>query len=148
MADEKDRSASCAEIGGSTCEGTMTKWKDTMQHCPRAMQMQVRNTCIRQDAGWQASAKRDAFDECQMRMIDPSVNPPTKVATPDECSKVEFTNVGEIKRRFFVYDTTDPPDGKLVLENPILCFSEPQNLRCPADEDFEGKNVREIELKP
>ena len=82
-----------------------------------------------------------------MRMIDPSINPRTRVATPDECLKV-LTNTGETKRRFFVYDTADPPGGEFVLENPILCFSEPQNLRCPAEEDFDGKNVREMDLNP
>ena len=69
-----------------------------MQRCSPEMQRQARETCLRQE-GWQASAKpekEDLDDEddeptCQEKMIDPNLNTPTKVATPDECLEVNFT---------------------------------------------------------
>ena len=73
-------------------------------------------------------------------MIDPEFNTPTKVATPDECLEVNFTDIGETKRMFFVYDTANPDD--IVLEKPILCFPEK-----PIECDFEeGRKVSEIEF--
>eukprot|EP00435_Cladocopium_sp_Y103_P063103 s109_g24.t1 len=149
ITDETGKLSSFAEIGsaGTDCDDTMQGLKDKMQHCPQ-MQIQVRDTCLRQEAGWQASLKPEESDdpECQTKMTDPSINPPKKVATPEECRNHNFENVGEIKRKFFMYDTTDPPDGDLVLENPILCF--PEKLRCADEEDFDGRDVREIDVNP
>ena len=153
MTDEKGKPSSFTEIGITTCESNLKKLKD--QHCPRELRTQIRDTCLRQEKGWQASVKpeSDDLDEdeeltCQEKMIHPSINPPTKVATPDQCLEVNLGQVGDFKRRFFVYDTTDPPDGKFVLEKPILCFAEPKKLRCPPKEDFQGRNVRNIDFNP
>ena len=151
MTDEKGKSSSFTEIGITTCESSLKNLKD--QHCPRELGTQIRDTCLRQEKGWQASVKPESDDPdeeltCQEKMIHPSINPPTKVATPDQCLEVNLTQVGDFKRRFFVYDTTDPPGGKVVLEKPILCFAEPQKLRCPPKEDFQGRNVRNLDFNP
>ena len=72
---------------------------------------------------------------------DPDVNRPQPVATPAECLKVDFGQV--VKRRFFTYDKSDPPAGKVVLDNPILCFfyeKEP----CPKD-DFVRKKLNDVD---
>jgi hypothetical protein len=109
--EEKDpeEMSSLAEIGASTCHD-LQKTMQKMQRCSPEMQRQARETCLRQE-GWQASAKpekEDLDDEddeptCQEKMIDPNLNTPTKVATPDECLEVNFTDIGETKRMFFVY---------------------------------------------
>ena len=146
--EEKDpeEMSSLAEIGASTCHD-LQKTMQKMQRCSPEMQRQARETCLRQE-GWQASAKpekEDLDDEddeptCQEKMIDPNLNTPTKVATPDECLEVNFTDIGETKRMFFVYDTANPDD--IVLEKPILCFPEK-----PIECDFEeGRKVSEIEF--
>ena len=91
----------------------------------------------------------DPDSSCQEKMIDPRINPPTEVGTPDECFEVKFTDVKDMKRKFFTYNTSDPPDGKFVLEKPILCFSEPEELRCTTkEEDFQGQSVRDIDFIP
>ena len=44
-------------------------------------------------------------------MIEPTLAIHKKVATPDQCLKVNFGKVGKINCRFFVYDTSDPRRG-------------------------------------
>ena len=80
--------------------------------------------------------------ECQLKMINPDVNRPQAVATPAECLKVDFRQVGDFKRRFFTYDKSDPPEGR-VLENPILCF--PEKEPCKDGDDFDRKKLNEVD---
>ena len=152
MADENGKSASFTQIGDTNCENTLKTLETKMQHCPKETQIQVRDTCLRQERGWQASVKPEPDDTdptCQEKMIDPTINPPTEVGTPDECFEVKFTDVKDMKRKFFTYNTSDPPDDKFVLEKPILCFSEPEKLRCTKEEDdFQGQSVRDIDFNP
>ena len=63
-------------------------------------------------------------------MIDPDVNRPQQVETPDECLKVDYGN-----------DNSDPWEGQLILDKPILCFYEKH--RCPDGKDFERRNLDE-----
>jgi hypothetical protein len=49
----------------------------------------------------------------------------------------------EVKRRFFIYNNSDPPKGKLILDNPVLCFQEKDP--CPDDEDFDRKKLNEFD---
>ena len=66
-------------------------------------------------------------------MINPDVNRPQEVATPEECLKADFGQV--VKRRFFIYSKSNPPtEGKPILEDP-----------CPDEDDFERKNLNEFE---
>ena len=45
-----------------------------------------------------------------------------------------------VKRRFFIYNSSEPPEGKLTLENPILGFHEKEP--CP---DVERKNLNQVD---
>ena len=47
---------------------------------------------------------------------------------------------GGVKRRFFIYDKSDPPKGQLILEKPILCFQEKDP--CP---DVEKENLNQVD---
>eukprot|EP00435_Cladocopium_sp_Y103_P017599 s262_g4.t1 len=136
--DPQERSSSLAEIGG-TCQ--LHDLEQKMEHCPPQMQRDVLNACVQADK-WQISDKPDDFDhECQVNMINPTFNKPEKVATPEECLKVDFGKV--VKRRFFTFDNSDPPQGKLVLDKPILCFHE--KVPCPDRDDFVRKKLNEFE---
>ena len=64
-------------------------------------------------------------------------------ATPDDCLEVNLFGDVKIKRRFFLYDTSDPPDGKPVLEKPILCRYEPEQHKCP--DDFDRKDLNDVD---
>ena len=136
------------EIGADTCEDTLQKMKENQKHCTKETWRNVLNTCMQAEK-WQISAKPGADDEldeppeCQAKMIDPSVNKPTEVATPELCLKVDFGKVGDFKRRFFTYDTSDPPVGKFVLDNPILCF--PEKEPCTYGDDFDRKKLNEVD---
>lgn len=80
--DPQERSTSLAELGVA-CHNL----QKTMQHCPPQTQRDAFNTCVQAET-WQFSAKPDPHDfdlECQRKMIDPDVNKPKEVATPDEC---------------------------------------------------------------
>ena len=70
-------------------------------------------------------------------MTNPDVNRPKKVATPEECLEVDFGQV--VKCRFFLYDQSNPPEGQLILEKPILCFQEKDP--CPDEDDFEREKL-------
>ena len=78
-------------------------------------------------------------------MIQPDVNTPKEVATPEECLKVDFPQVtGQVvKRRFFVYNNSNPPESQLFLDNPILCFQEKDP--CPDKDDFERENLNLVD---
>eukprot|EP00435_Cladocopium_sp_Y103_P045713 s2094_g13.t1 len=138
------QSSSLVQIGNSCqLQGVL----NNIEHCPSQMQRDALNACVQADK-WQISLKPDEDDplECQVKMIDRKVNPPTEVATPDECLKVDFGKVGDFKRRFFLYDNSDPPKGKLILDKPILCFHEAEEHRCLDDkEDFERTNLNEFD---
>ena len=45
-----------------------------------------------------------------------------------------------VKRRFFLYNNSDLREGKLILDNPILCFNEKDP--CP---DVKRKDLNEID---
>ena len=67
-------------------------------------------------------------------MIEPTLAIHKKVATPDQCLKVNFGKVGKINCRFFVYDTSDP---RRVLED-----DEPGKHQCRND-DFDSENLKD-----
>ena len=75
-------------------------------------------------------------------MIDPRLAIHKKVATPDQCLKVNLGKVGKINRRSFVYDTSDPPQDEVLLKNPLLRFIEAEDWILEDDESerqgFEG----------
>ena len=144
--DPQEESSSLVEIGADTCEDTLQKMKENQKHCTKETWRNVLNTCMQAEK-WQISDKpivdEDELDgppECQLKMINPSVNEPTEVATPELCLKVDFGKV--VKRRFFIYNKSDPPEG-LVLENPILCF--PEKEPCKDGDDFDRKRLNEVD---
>ena len=55
--------------------------------------------------------------------------------------QVDFGQV--VKRIFFTYNSSDPPKGKLILDNPVFCFQEKDP--CPDDEDFDRKKLNEFD---
>ena len=73
-------------------------------------------------------------------IINPDVNRPEEVATPEECLKVDL---GQVVTRIFLYlQQEHPPEGKLILDNPILCFHEKDP--CPDEEHFESEEEFEM----
>ena len=79
---------------------------------------------MKQERKWQISDRPDEDDpdgsQYQLKIINPNVNRPKEVATPEDCWTMDFGQGA--KRRFFIYDTSDPPKGKLIVHKPILCL--------------------------
>ena len=46
-----------------------------------------------------------------------------------------------VKHRFFIYDKSDSPKGKLILDKPILCYFYEKDL-CP---DIERENLNQVD---
>lgn len=139
--EDPEQPTSLAQLGGTTCDESLQKMKNK-EHCTDETWRKVLNTCVQAEE-WQISAKPDPNDddldgppECQLKMIDPNVNKPQKVATPEECRKMDFGP----GRRFFIYDKSEPPEGELILDKPILCFHEKKP--CP---DVERRNLNQVD---
>ena len=74
----------------------------------------------------------DDIDDESCKMIGSGKAIP--VATPDDCLKLRFEEVGKIHRRFFEYKKDIKSIGKtmkdVVPENPILCHVEAESYGC------------------
>ena len=104
-----------------------------LHHCHPDTKRQIVKTCLR-EAGWQMSEKPDLddIDDESCKMIGSGKAIP--VATPDDCLKLSFEEVGKIHRRFFEYKKDIKSIGKtmkdVVPENPILCHVEAESYGC------------------
>ena len=132
---ENKRGATSLAQSDTTCTAAKLHHLD---HCLKDVKIQVLNNCLREEAGWEVSDLPEEHDECNMRMIYEG-----KVearATPDDCLDVEFGDV-EIRRRFFLYDTSEPPKGQPVLEKPILCRFEAMEHEADCDDEFDRQSL-------
>ena len=48
-----------------------------------------------------------------------------------------------VKRRFFICNKSNPPEGELILDKSIFCFHEKDP--CPDEKDFKRKNLHGFE---
>ena len=110
-----------AELRASTCDESTLKMKrsqalrgSNVEKCAQHMSAGRKITDLRISH----KPNPDEDDECQIKMINPDVNRPQEVATPEECLKADFGQVA--KRRFFIYSKSNPPtEGKPILEDPM-----------------------------
>jgi len=135
---EDEKSATSLAQADSSC--TAGKLHH-INHCPGEVKIQALNNCFRGEA-WEVSDLPE--EECNEKMIYEGKVEPR--ATPDDCLDVDFGNV-KIRRRFFRYDTSEPPKGQPVLDRPILCSFEPMERESGCDDEFVRERLNKDRFK-
>lgn len=148
VAEEKGPDGPTSLAQSTSCD---TQKLHGLHHCPVGTRRKILSTCMREEAGWQVSHKPDPEDpdyeedSCDM-MIDSGKA--KAVATPDDCLKEKFAEVGEINRRFFQYKNEAKTIGKemkdVVPDKPIMCYVESTQFKCPK---FERTKIAMFEFK-